>query len=233
MNLNKIRIDGIPAILWGEPCDRIIIVAHGSHSSKIDDCIWALAEEATPKGYQLLSFDLPQHGERVYEADYIMPEECVRELKTMYAFAANRYKTISIFGCSMGAYFELLAFADMEIEYAWFLSPVTDMNRIIHNLMEYCHVTEKELQEKGMVENDIEPLYFPYYTYVKNHPITSWNHKTYILRGENDTLCEYDYVKSFADRFRCELAEQKGGEHWFHTDSELDFFRGWIRDRLH
>ena len=40
---------------------------------------------------------------------------------------------------------------------------------------------------------------------------------------KNDTLCEYDYVKTFADNFGCELTEQKGGEHWFHTDFELDF----------
>ena len=33
MNLRKIRIDGIPVILWGEPSDKIIIAAHGSHSS--------------------------------------------------------------------------------------------------------------------------------------------------------------------------------------------------------
>ena len=108
-----------------------------------------------------------------------------------------------------------------------------DMERIIHNLMEYCHITEKEFQERVKIENDIEPLYFPYYTYVKSHPINIWNHKTFILRGENDTLCEYDYVKTFADNFGCELTEQKGGEHWFHTDFELDFFRNWIRERLY
>ena len=63
MNLNKLRIDGIPALLWGEATGRIILAAHGSHSSKIDDCIWILAEEAIKQGYQVLSFDLPQHGE--------------------------------------------------------------------------------------------------------------------------------------------------------------------------
>ena len=232
MNLSKIRSDGIPAVLWGEPSDKIIIATHGSHSSKTDDCIWILAEEATAKGYTVISFDLPQHGERVYETDLIKPDECVRELKEIYAFAEKRCKEISIFGCSMGAYFELLAFADMRIENAWFLSPVTDMERIIHNLMEYCHITEKELRERVRIETDTEPLYFPYYTYVKSHPIKMWNHKTFILRGENDTLCEYGYVKTFADNFSCELTEQKGGEHWFHTDAELDFFRKWISERL-
>ena len=85
MDLNKTKINGIPSILWGKPSDKIIIVAHGSHSSKIDDCIWVLAEEAIAKGYQVLSFDLPQHGERVYETDFIMPDECVRELQAIYS----------------------------------------------------------------------------------------------------------------------------------------------------
>ena len=49
MNLDKIRINDIPAIIWGEPSDKMIIASHGSHSSKIDDCIWILAEEATKK----------------------------------------------------------------------------------------------------------------------------------------------------------------------------------------
>jgi len=232
MELNKIRIDGIPVILWGKLSDRIIIAAHGSHSSKIDDCIWILAKEATIKGYQVLSFDLPKHGERVYETNPLMPDECVKELKAMYSFAAKRSKKISIFGCSIGAYFELLTFTDIQIENAWFLSPITDMERIIHNLMDYCHINEKEFQKKVNVDNDIEPLYYPYYEYVKAHPIRSWNHKTYILRGENDTMSEYNYVKRFADTFNCELTTQQGGEHWFHTDSELDYFKNWIKERL-
>ena len=115
MNVSKIRIDGIPAVLWGEQSDKIIIAAHGRRSSKMDDCIRVLAEEATANGYQVLSFDLPQHGERVYETECIMPDECVRELKVMYSFAVNQHKTVSIFGCSMGAYFELLAFADSYV----------------------------------------------------------------------------------------------------------------------
>lgn len=232
MILNKTRIDGIPVIMWGETSDKMIIAAHGRHSSKIDDCIWALAEEATKRGYQILSFDLPQHGERVYETDFIMPDECVRELKVMYTYAKKCSQKISLFGCSMGAYFQLLAFPKAEIDRAWFLSPVTDMERIIHNLMDYCHLTEKTFKEKVLVENDIEPLYYPYYEYVRSHPIAKWPHETYILRGENDTLCEYSYMKNFADRFGCELTEQKEGEHWFHTESELDFFRTWIRKRL-
>ena len=210
----------------------MIIATHGSHSSKIDDCVWILAEEATKQGYQVLSFDLPQHGERVYETELLMPDECVRELKTMYTYAKEHSSLISLFGCSMGAYFQLLTFAEMDIERVWFLSPVTDMERIIHNLMGYCDITEEEFQDRILVENDIETLYYPYYEYVRSHPITKWPHRTYILRGEKDTFCEYSYVKHFVDCFDCELTEQKKGEHWFHKEAELEFFRNWIEKRL-
>ena len=156
--------------------------------------MWVLADEAIKKGYQILSFDLPQHGERVYETDFIMPDECVKELTYMYEYAKMHAKRISLFGCSMGAYFELLTFADFDIDKVFFLSPVTDMERIIHNLMEYCNINEQQFREKVTVENDIETLYFPYYEYVKNHPITEWKHKTYILRGETDTSVSYTHL---------------------------------------
>lgn len=161
-----------------------------------------------------------------------MPNECVRELEAMYSYAKNCAKSVSVFGCSMGAYFQLLAYADFAIDRAWFLSPVTDMERIIRNLMAYCHVSEEEFWERVTVENDIETLYYPYYTYVKSHPITKWGHETYILRGERDMLCEYEAVRQFADTFQCELTQQKEGEHWFHTTAQLEFFRAWLRERL-
>ncbi|MGN1345667.1 MAG: alpha/beta hydrolase [Eubacteriales bacterium] len=232
MHVNKIRVDGIPAVIWGEPSDKRILAAHGSHSSKMDDCIWVLADEAIKRGYQILSFDFPQHGERVYETEPLMPDECVKELRTMYDYAKKTAQRISLFGCSMGAYFQLLTFSEADIDRVWFLSPVTDMKRIIHNLMDDCQVTEEQFQKMVTVEKDTETLYDPYYQYVCEHPITSWPHETYILRGETDTLCEYSYVKHFSDCFGCELTEQKGGEHWFHTEAELDFFRRWIRNRL-
>jgi len=232
MNVEKLRIQQIPAILWGNESDRLILAVHGSHSSKIDDCIWVLAEEATKRGYRVLSFDLPQHGERVYETEPCMVQECVKELAEVYRYARQLAKHISLFACSMGAYFSLLTFADQAIERAWFLSPVTDMERIIHNIMGYCKVSEEEFERQKIVQTPFETLYWDYYQYVKEHPVTRWSHPTHILRGETDTLSESDIVAGFANRFGCELVEQPGGEHWFHTPEQLDFFRGWLKDRL-
>lgn len=232
MIVEKQRINNIPGILWGEKSNKIIIAVHGSHSSKIDDCIWILAEEATKCGYQVLSFDLPQHGERVYETEPCMVQECVRELSDILRFAQQKAEHISVFGCSMGAYFSLMAYENELIEHAWFLSPVTNMERIIHNVMSYCKITEKEFEKLQTIENPIETLYWDYYSYVKNHPIVAWNHPTHILRGETDSLSEREFVADFANRFGCELVEQKGGEHWFHTPDELNYLRSWLKNRL-
>lgn len=43
----------------------------------------------------------------------------------------KRTSHISIFGCSMGAYFSLLAYKNEALEHALFLSPVVDMKKIL------------------------------------------------------------------------------------------------------
>jgi hypothetical protein len=75
---------------------------------KIDDCIWILAKEATNHGYQVVSFDLPQHGEHVYETEPWMAQKCVEGLSGYFAIRkrANGIR----FGVrgSIGVYFSLL-----------------------------------------------------------------------------------------------------------------------------
>lgn len=232
MIVEKLKIEGIPTLLWGETSGKWIVAVHGSHSSKIDDCIWILAEEAIPCGYQVLSFDLPKHGERVYEDAPTMVEAYLQELEIIMRYARKRADQIDLFGCSMGAYFSLLAYGEEPINHVWFLSPVTDMERVIYYIMNSIGATKEQLREKKTLDNPIEPLHWDYYCYVKEHPITEWKHPTFILRGEYDDLCEYGAVAAFAEQFGCELEEQKGGEHWFHTPEELAYYRTWLRDGL-
>ena len=49
---------------YGEVRVKNFIAVHGNMSNKEDAVIQILAEEANQKGYQVLSFDLPEHGER-------------------------------------------------------------------------------------------------------------------------------------------------------------------------
>ncbi len=43
---------------------NFFIVIHGNMSHKEDDIVSAFSEVATKRGYQVLSFDLPEHGEK-------------------------------------------------------------------------------------------------------------------------------------------------------------------------
>ena len=58
----KINIDNIPAIIWGEKSSKVYIAVHGNMSNKEDKAIQILAEKAANEGYQVLSFDLPEHN---------------------------------------------------------------------------------------------------------------------------------------------------------------------------
>ncbi len=62
MNIEKNKINNIPSMIWGEKCNRVFIAVHGNMSNKEDEVIKIFAEKVISKGYQVLSFDLPEHG---------------------------------------------------------------------------------------------------------------------------------------------------------------------------
>ena len=64
MKIEKIKINNIPSIIWGEKSQKVYIAIHGNMSNKEDEVIKILADKIVDKGYQLISFDLPEHGER-------------------------------------------------------------------------------------------------------------------------------------------------------------------------
>ena len=66
MKKQHIKIENIPAVIWGEDSQKLIIAVHGNMSHKEDFPIMILAHEMSD--YQILSFDLPQHGERKLES---------------------------------------------------------------------------------------------------------------------------------------------------------------------
>ena len=233
MKRQDIRIGHIPAVLWGEVSERMFIAVHGDQSDKTDEVIAVLAEEAAKKGYQTLSFDLPEHGERKGEQELCKPQNCVAELKEILAYIKDRgIKTpVSLFGCSIGAWFSMLAFEEEELSQALFLSPVVDMERIISNMMTWFSVTETQLMQEQEVRTPVKTLYWDYYQYVREHPV-SWNHRTALLYGEADNLCEYEYVKGFADRCHAKMTVLKAGEHFFHTREQLTFLRQWLQERI-
>ena len=79
---------------------------------------------------------------------------------------------------TMGAYFSLLAYKNEDIKNCLLLSPVVNMKVIIDNMMLWSNITEEDLKEKQKIKTDFgQTLYWDYYEYVKNNPITNWKKK--------------------------------------------------------
>lgn len=229
----SLNIGHIPALLWGEPTGHLLLAVHGNLSHKADTVIELLAQHAVSKGWQMLSFDLPEHGDRKGEPLLCKAQICVEELGTVITYAKTLVDDISLFGCSMGAYFSLLAYRDEPIRKALFLSPVVDMKRLIGNMMIWFSVSEERLQAEGEIATPIgQTLYWDYYQYVKANPISDWNVPTHILYGSADNLCEQDIIERFSGRFGCNLTVLEAGEHFFHTTEQLQCYERWLEVAL-
>ena len=95
----------------------------------------------------------------------------------------------------------------------------------------YAKMTEQELAEKREIATNFgETLSWEYLCYVRQHPII-WNVPTCILYGEHDNLTSIETVSAFAKRYHAKLTVMPGGEHWFHTEEQMQFLDHWVRER--
>ncbi|SFC81278.1 alpha/beta hydrolase [Pragia fontium] len=228
MRKEYLKIEQIPAVLWGPSAEKLVIAIHGNMSNKTDRSIELFARHAIQNGYQVLSFDLPEHGDRKDEDTLCKIDICVSELNLIMEYARAYSKRISLFAISMGVYFSLSAYQDMALEKAWFLSPIIDMQRMIENMMSWFNITPEQLkQEESIVTPIGATLYWDYYCYVKTYPIVKWNVSTEILYGSQDDICEKDCLLSFVHKYACNL-EIKDAEHYFHTPDQLNILNTWL-----
>ncbi|AOY77852.1 hypothetical protein CLFO_28710 [Clostridium formicaceticum] len=122
-------------------------------------------------------------------------ENCVSDLTAIVEYAKTISSNISVFACSMGCYFSLLAYRDVSLEQCLFLSPVLNMERIIDNMMRWFNISEERLKEEKEIKTPVgQTLYWDYYCYVKSHPIDTWDKSTTILYGSDDNICEFNKV---------------------------------------
>jgi len=225
------KIDNIPAILWGKESDKIYIFVHGKMSNKED--AKGFAEKATERGYQVLSFDLPEHGDRKNEDYQCNVWNGVYDLTVIRKYVQQQWSDISLFATSLGAYFSLLAYNKIPIKKCMFLSPILDMERLIQNMMKWFAVSEQILKEKREIPTPMgETLSWDYYSYVKAQPIVKWDNPTSIIYGSEDNLTERVVIDDFVERFECELTVLQGGEHYFHTQEQMDFLFKWLDKNL-
>ena len=100
MKKKYLKIDNIPAVIWGAGSSKVFLAVHGNKSNKEDIVIEMLAKTAVNRGYQIVSFDLPKHGDRVYEDTLCNAQNCTEELLKIYDYVKGKYEKISLWACS-------------------------------------------------------------------------------------------------------------------------------------
>ena len=191
-----------------------VIYIHGKNGSA-DECEFykPLFQE-----YEIIGID--------YKAE--TPWQARSKFPNLYNNLCENGDKVILIANSIGSYFAMQSLADKRIDRAFFISPIVDMERLILNMMKWAGVTEKELIEFGEIETSFgETLSWEYLCYVRKHPI-KWDIPTEILYGGNDSLTSLDTVTGFAERTGAGLTVMQSGEHWFHTEEQLNFMTKWL-----
>ena len=163
-----------------------------------------------------------------YTSEY--PWDFQKEFSNFIDNIYIKYKKISIIANSIGAYFTMLSLTNKNIEKAFFISPIVDMEKLITDMMVSENITEEELYKKKEIKTSFgEILSWDYLTFARKNPI-EWNIPTYILYGEKDDLTSYETILNFTNKSKANLTIMKGGEHWFHTDEQIEFLNNWIKN---
>lgn len=157
------------------------------------------------------------------------PWEAKEEFPLLFQAACKDCKSVQLIANSIGAYFALNALSNQNIEKAYFISPVVDMERLIIDMMAEAKVTETELREKKEIPTGFgQILSWEYLCYVRENPVT-WKIPTHILYGQKDHLTSYETIFEFTKQIDAELTVMENGAHWFHTPDEMKFLDDWIR----
>ena len=157
------------------------------------------------------------------------PWETGKEIREEVEKLKSEYESIVLIANSIGAFFSMNSGIDPLLEKAFFISPIVNMEKLIYDMMAWANVTENELREKSIIHTNFsEDLSWEYLCYVRNNPI-SWNVPTEILYGGKDDLTSLETVSEFAKNYNAKLTVMENGEHWFHTEEQMDYLDNWIR----
>lgn len=230
MRKERIEIQGIPAIVWGEPSDKVYLCVHGKMSSK--DSMEHIADTAHKKGFQSVSFDLPQHGERKGETRRCDIWNGIHDLTVIAEYVFARWREVRLYACSLGAFFCLHAYPNFPFQKCLFQSPLLDMEYLIRQMMLWFDVTEDRLEQEGEVDTPIDILSWEYWQHVKAHPIFRWDIPTSILFAGKDDLQSREIVERFAEQFGCLLTVSEESRHPFMEETDAVIVLNWIGENI-
>ncbi len=170
-------------------------------------------------------------GWRVTGFDYRAqaPWEARAEFLPYFEAAQREGTKLLLIANSIGAFLAMQALDETQVDRALFISPVVDMEQLIEAMMAGAGVTEPELRQRGEIKTEFgETLSWRYLQDVRQHPI-QWRVPTAILYGSGDALMPRETVEAFARRTGAALTVMESGEHWFHTEEQMQVLDGWVR----
>ena len=237
MKTETLRIGGIPAVLYGENSDKIVLYLHGRHGWKEDAL--ALAPLMQETGWQILAADLPEHGERAGDPGdctaggsrrKYVPWVVIPELQTIVRWLRERYARTVFCAADMSAWFLMRAFRFERLERCLFLFPVVDMRLLIETRMEKAGITASDLGWKqALPDADGETILWDFYAYAAYQPISCWETPTEILYARGNALQPEKTMRKFTERFGCGITVIEG-EHSLPTD--MPVLQEWLRKRM-
>lgn len=230
MKLQKLEIAGIPALLWGQDAPRVYLYVHGKMGCKeVAESFAAIAER---KGWQTLSFDLPEHGERKGRRERCDVFQGPKDVASIADEAYARFTKVALYACSIGAQFSLRALAQRPLTRCLLQSPIVDIAALSRQMMVWFGVTEQQLEKEKEIPTPVDPLRWDCFQYITTHPIERWSAPTHILYGGRDNLQTRDTMEDFARRFGCELTISEESEHPFMAETDAPIVQAWLEKNL-
>lgn len=231
------RIDGIPAVLYGETSDKIVLYLHGKNGRKEEALTLAPLLQET--GWQILAVDLPEHGDRASDPNDLtvhgarkkcFPWVVIPEWQAVVRWLRERYVHIVFCAANMSAWFLMRTFRFEKFERCLFLSPVVDMRQLIEDRMAKAGITASDLGWKqSLPDADGEMIVWDFYAYAAYQPISCWETPTEILYVRGEPWQSEEMMKKFADRFGCGLTIIEG-EPSISLDTPV--LQDWVRKNL-
>lgn len=226
----KLKIAGIPAVLYGDRSRCAYLYVHGKNGCKEE--AERFARTACEQGWQVLTVDLPRHGERKNSAKPLLPWVAVPELQAVYARMLPVWKHIRVYGVSIGGWLVMQALQEQQPEKTLLVSPVVDMEALITGMMRQANVTEAQLRQAGKIPTEMgETLSWSYLCWVRENPLR-WKAPTQVLYGAQDALTGWDAMDRFRWSSGARLTILEEGEHWLHTPTQLAALQGWEQANL-
>lgn len=225
----ELLLDGVPALRWGKPGGRAVVGVHGQFSNKHDPVMARCGDVIASWGDQLITFDLPAHGDRQDDKAFT-PMDASPEVRAFARLARSQSTEVSLLANSIGAYFSLCDTPAGTFERAWMVSPLLDLEYYIRDIMAEYSVTDEQLEAQTVIDTPRGVLERSYLRFVEEHP-ARLNAPSWMIRGDQDEMVPLNALSRFVGAPGVELVQVEGGQHFLGQPPHLDTVVAWFEER--